>query len=488
MQSLLTARAAQSPHHTAFVEGEASYTYVQLASLTAQVVETWKVLGVEAGTPVGLVMNNSLDMVLCVHAALHMGAVMVLINTRLTPPEVSDQLERTDCLMVFYHDSTRALTSQINAPHTAYYVPYLYHVAALAEVLPETTRPLEAACAVVFTSGTSGTPKGALLTFGALIASAVASTERLGIQTNDRWLCVLPLYHVGGLSMIVRAVLDGTTLDLLTRFDVATLNQYLHEHPITLLSLVPTMLYRLLEAQQPDQRPHSLRLVLVGGAALNADLLDQAFAAGFPVATTYGMSETASQVATALPDLAQRKVGTVGQPLKGVSVRVVDADGRTVAPRQEGEILVRGATLMQGYLNVTTATVQAVRDGWLHTGDIGFLDEDGDLFVLQRRTDLIISGGENVYPSQIESVLCGHPAVRDALVVGLADAEWGQIVAALVTLKQSASEQEIISFCRERLARYKLPRRLLIVDELPQTASGKPQRNRAIEMLTQTHS
>lgn len=483
MQSLLVTRAAQTPDRLAYVEGNFSLTYAQLAALTAQVVLGWKSVGIQSGSRIGLLLNSGLDMLLCIHAALHTGAVIVPINTRLTAAEVSQQLALLDCRVVLYHASTRAVAHDVQQSHNAYYVPYFYHPERMTDVLPEAEIRLEMPCVVISTSGTSGFPKGALLTLGALYANAIASGDRLGVAQHDRWLCVLPLYHVGGLGMVVRAVVDGTTLDLLTKFDAATICAYLHRHPITLISLVPTMLYRLLETCTPDQPPQSLRLVLLGGAAPTLELLDRAYAAGFPVATTYGLSEAASQVATALPELARRKIGTVGKPLAGLTVQIVDADGQPLPAHREGEVLVRGATIMQGYLNNPTATEVALRAGWLHTGDIGYLDDDGDLFILQRRSDLIVSGGENVYPAEVEKVLREHPAVRDAMVVALPDAEWGQAVGAVVTLVAPVTVQELNAYCRDRLAGYKQPRHLLIVEQLPLTHNGKPQRSRAVEML-----
>jgi O-succinylbenzoic acid--CoA ligase len=267
--------------------------------------------------------------------------------------------------------------------------------------------------------------------------------------------------------------MDGSVVVLQDGFEPATVWDALGNEGVTLLSVVQTMLRRLL-AERPGRRPpETLRLVLVGGAAAPEDLVSEALAAGWPLALTYGLTEAVSQVATALPEAVRRKPGSVGKALDGFRVRI-GAPGAWEFPKfdypagEPGEIFVAGPALMRGYLGEPPV------DGWLATGDIGFLDEDGDLTVLQRRTDLIVTGGENVYPAEVEKTLLAHPGVRDACVVGMPDAEWGQAVAAAVVPRDPAvTAEEIEAFLRTRIAGYKLPRAIVFVDELPCTASGK---------------
>jgi O-succinylbenzoic acid--CoA ligase len=350
--------------------------------------------------------------------------------------------------------------------------------------------------AILFTSGTSGRPKGVQLTFNNLYYAAMASTLRLGNAPDDRWLLTLPLYHVGGLSILVRAVLCRASVVLHDGFDVEAVQRALTHDRITLISLVPTMLYRLMRYQSAVQSAEykvqsansdqvsgiryqaevqsaeykvqsaetheprtqnselrtenyelrtknaSLRVVLLGGAAASPELLAEAAARGIPVAPTYGLTEAGSQVATLMPDEAARKPGSVGKALPFMRLRVVDADGNDLPPNVPGEIIVYGPNVMWGYLGEThdipltqwgTPARLPYQDGF-RTGDIGYLDEDGDLFVLQRRSDLIVTGGENVYPAEVERVLRAHPDVADVCVVGVADAEWGQRVAVMIVL------------------------------------------------------
>jgi O-succinylbenzoic acid--CoA ligase len=319
-----------------------------------------------------------------------------------------------------------------------------------------------------------------MLTYNNHLWSAIASAVRLGTDPADRWLTCLPLNHVGGLSIVFRCCLYGTAVVLQQGFDPAAVSRALETQDITLVSLVPTMLHRLLESHPSSLANSRLRCLLIGGAALSPALLERCRALGLPLALTYGLTEAASQVATASSAEVYRKPGSVGRPLMFSSVRIVDPHGQELPPGEIGEIVVRGPTVMHGYYRQPEATRQTLRSGELYTGDLGYLDDAGDLWVTQRRADLIVSGGENVYPAEVEQVLREHPAVGDACVVGLNDVEWGQRVAAVVVVRRSqaqVSEAELIAFCRTRLAGYKQPRLIRFIDALPQTASGKVQRD-----------
>ncbi|MCO5354041.1 MAG: AMP-binding protein [Bryobacteraceae bacterium] len=337
--------------------------------------------------------------------------------------------------------------------------------------------------AIVFTSGTTGRPKGVVLTFGNHFWSATASAYRLGVLPHDRWLSCLPLYHVGGLAVVFRSCLYGTAMVLHDRFDLARFDRALDTDVITLTSLVPTMFYRLLEHRRTPW-PAALRAVLLGGAATSPALVEAGKARGVPMAVTYGLTEAASQVATATPELVLRKPGSPGAPLMFGRVRVGDDAGNSVPPGDIGEVIVRGPVVMAGYFDEPEATAQTLRDGELFTGDVGYLDDDGDLWIVQRRRDIIVTGGENVYPAEVEAVLDTLPGVRRSCVVGLPDAEWGQSVAALVEADASGFDREtLLRQARQALAGYKTPRLLVRTDDLPQTASGKIERRRVAELL-----
>ncbi|MBI5494697.1 MAG: AMP-binding protein [Deltaproteobacteria bacterium] len=322
--------------------------------------------------------------------------------------------------------------------------------------------PAAGPAVVVFTSGTTGTPRGAILSTRALQASAAASAQVLGTDAGSRWLCNLPLCHVGGLAMLWRVLHDGAFLELHPRFDPRMTAAALQHDGITHASLVGTTLLRLLDGTPVWQ--HALRAVLVGGGPARPDVVTRARAAGVPVRLTYGLTEGCSQVTT---QRAPRGLDA-GLPLPGTTVRIVDDAG---SPAATGGIELRGPTLFDGYLDDPRATAAAHHDGWLRTGDVGSLDAEGRLTVHCRRTDLVLRGGENVYPAEVEAVLLAHPAVQDAAVLPEEHARLGQVPVALVVA--GADEAVLRAWCADRLARFKVPERFRFVAALPRTALGK---------------
>ncbi len=308
--------------------------------------------------------------------------------------------------------------------------------------------PPSGTATMMFTSGTTSAPKPVYLTVSNWEANAIGSALALGLDLNERWLCTMPLAHVGGLSILLRSTVYATTVVLHDRFETQSVLDDLMsgDRAITLVSLVPTMLARLLDAGFTN--PPALRWVLLGGGPIPPALLARAAAAGVPVAWTYGMTEACSQIAT------------FGVPLHGVDLRFID-----------GEIQVRGGI-------VSPAAVGD--DGWLHTGDLGELDQDGRLRIVGRKSDTIVSGGENVAPAEVEAVLLEHPAIADAGVFARPDPEWGERVVATVVLRDGllASSVELQDFVGARLARFKVPKQIEFSDSLPRTVSGKLLRGR----------
>jgi O-succinylbenzoic acid--CoA ligase len=295
---------------------------------------------------------------------------------------------------------------------------------------------------IIHTSGTTGRPKAVELTYANHHASALASAENLGNEPGDRWLSPLPVFHVGGLAVLLRCAIYGTTAVLHDGFDVDGARRSFESGEATLASLVPTMLSRLRDAGMTDAP--ELRALLLGGGPIPGDLLEWARSIGLPVVPVYGMTETSSQVVAGIP----------GRPLPGVEIEVAG----------DGEILVRGPMVSRGAM---------AADGWLHTGDSGHLDGEGLLHVTGRAKDLIVTGGENVAPVEVEDALLSHPAVADVAVLGLPDPEWGEAVTAFVVLSGQATSEELIEHARERLAPFKVPKRVEQVAGLPRNPAGK---------------
>ncbi len=474
----LAQRAYLSPDQPALWVGERRWTYAELDRAVRRVAALLAEAGVEPGERVALLLRNGAGFALLVHALIRRRAVLVPLNTRLAPAEIAFQLADAEARLLVCDEHTADAAAAAARPGL--------RCLAEREVLAVLDRPhapeaadppgrldLEAVQSIIYTSGTTGRPKGARITYGNLWWSAIGSVLNLGLHPDDRWLACLPLFHIGGLSILIRAVIYGITAIVHPRFDPAAVNRAIDTEGVTIISVVSTMLQRMLEDRGGRPYPPSLRCVLLGGGPAPRPLLEACARQGVPVVQTYGLTETASQAATLSPADALRKLGSAGKPLLPLELRV-ERDGRPAAPGEIGEIVVRGPTVSPGYVNFSDAATDR-QDGWLRTGDLGYLDAEGFLYVVDRRDDLIVSGGENIYPAEVEAVLQAHPAVAEAGVVGLPDPQWGQVPAAAVRLRPGAAvtAEELRAFCRERLAHYKAPVAVRIVDALPRNAAGK---------------
>jgi O-succinylbenzoic acid--CoA ligase len=444
-------------------------------------------VGLGAGARAALVMRRGAGFVTAVHALTRLGAIAIPLNLRLASEELAWQLADARPDVVLSDVTTAAV-----AAAAARGFPGLPHAIAdeavgdrglesgmfaglpEADVVLRDRIDLTRVQGTIYTSATSGRPKGVLLTYGNHWWSAIGSALRLGLLPDDRWLAPLPLWHVGGLAIVWRSVIYGIPLIVHDAFDPVAVNHEIDAGEVTVVSVVSTMLDRMLADRRDRPLPPSLRCVLLGGGPAPPALLDACARLGVPVAPTYGLTETASQVATLAPWEQAGRPGAAGRALLHTTVRI-DRGGRQEDPGTIGEILVAGPTVMRGYAGRPRATAQALRGGWLHTGDVGYLDEEGCLYVVDRRDDVIITGGENVYPAEVEAVLCGHPAVADAGVVAMPDPQWGQTVAAVLVPRAHTppTVDEIRAFCEARLGRYKLPRHVWFTDVLPRSSGGK---------------
>jgi O-succinylbenzoic acid--CoA ligase len=476
----LRQRAESTPSRLAILQGKTATTYAALDAAVDSAASALQLAGVKPGHVVAMLAGNSTAFVTAVHAVSRLGAVLMPLNVRLTPAELVWQLRDSGARHLLTDQSQMARARELHAEAPAVQLIELERLTDAPDVttsgrLQESQFDLAATHTIVYTSGTTGTPKGALLTYGNHFWSATGSAFNLGVRENDRWLACLPLFHVGGLAIVLRSVLYGTAAIIHEGFDAAWVNRAIDEDGVTIMSVVANMLQRMLDERGERSYPTSLRCVLLGGGPAPEPLLRRCVNLGVPVVQTYGLTEAASQVATLAPEDALPKLGSAGKPLFGTDLRIVDPTGSQCSPGDAGEIVVRGPTVTPGYLNRREESARALRDGWLHTGDIGYVDEDGYLYVLDRRDDLIVSGGENVYPAQIEAVLQSHPAVAEAGVYGVADARWGQVPAAAVVLRPGlvTTPEALIEHCRAHLAAYKTPASIVFTEALPRNAAGK---------------
>jgi o-succinylbenzoate---CoA ligase len=478
----LRRRADTTPDRLALIAGQQQLTF---AALNRQVDLSARWLlsqGVKNGDHVAIHLPNSIAFVTLVHALPRLGAVLVPINLRLTPEEIAWQLADAEVqTFVTTPDSADLVTAMRRQLPAITIIEIDPHTQFGDETQVDETTKLESVFnsasthSIIYTSGTTGLPKGALLTFGNHWWSAIGSGLNLGVHADDRWMAVLPLFHVGGLSILLRSVIYGITVVVHESFDATTVNESIDGDRVTIISVVSTMLRRMLADRGETPYPDWLRCVLLGGGPAPGPLLETCAQRGIPVTQTYGLTESASQIATLSPEDALAKLGSAGKPLYPNEI-MIDGNGQSAAPGIHGEILVRGPIITAGYFQQPDVTEYAFRDGWFHTGDAGYLDEDGYLYVLDRRDDLIVTGGENVYPAEIEAVLSGHPDVDEAGVVGVPDPEWGHRVVGVISCsgQEEPDVEAIRAWCQQRIARYKVPTELRSIGEpLPRNAGGK---------------
>lgn len=479
MPDWLHQRARLSPDHDAIITDDRTYTFAQLDRAVKRAADTLRSMGIRPGDHVATLATNSDAFVIAVHALIGCRAVMVPLNVRLTPTELRWQIDDSDTRWLLYEHERADVVTQLDLNIPACEIECLVSPDCSqskydAKLDGETPRvDLEAVQGIIYTSGTTGNPKGAMLTLGNHWWNAVGSALNLGIHHDDRWLAMLPLFHVGGLAILFRSVIYGHPVIIHRRFDPAKANDAIDHQGVTIASVVSTMLRAIIDERQKQPFPKSLRALLTGGGPIDPALLATCAKIGAPVIQTYGMTETASQAATLSPADALRKPGSAGKPLFPNEIRVNKPIGEI------GEIEVRGPSVSPGYYNRPEDNQTRTDDGWFQTGDLGRFDEEGFLYVVDRRSDLIISGGENVYPKEVEDVLTRHPAVLEAAVVGVPHAKWGQVPIAYVVFRPDRRTDEergiadIIEHCRQHLARYKVPTQIIPVESLPRNATGK---------------
>lgn len=456
--------ASSEPDRIALVAGGLEWSYGELSTRAAA---AWRALaerglGPGRGEPVALVASADVTTIVVLHALIGRGVPVHLLHPRLT---LAERKRMVDTIRPALTIADPARYDPGSAPARA---PGEAGQKAAVDAVPATPPDDDRTLAVVYTSGTSGASKGVVLSRSAFAAAARASAANLGWRDDDRWLLDLPLAHVGGLSVLTRCLLARRTV-VLPRPEADVIERTItsvERDRVTLLSLVPTQLQRLMDRRPGWDPPPRVRAILLGGAPAPVPLLERAADRGWPILATYGLTECCSQVATQRPGTVNRGQLGAGPPLPGVEVRIRD-----------GEIQVRTPALFSGYVG-PGSRAPMLDDGWFPTGDRGTFDGNGNLHVLGRIDDVIISGGENVDPLEVEVALRSCPGVEDACVFGVPDDEWGQRVAAAV-VGHGTDAAALDGRLRDRIAAFKLPRAYVFVDEIPVSRTGKPDRRAA---------
>jgi long-chain acyl-CoA synthetase len=494
LATILTETALAAPDSPACRFAGTTTTYRELDELSGRVAAGLRETGLSEGTVVALQLPNLPHFLIAYFGALKAGLVVLPLNPLLMAPEIEYHLSDSAAALLVGFEGMHAEASK--ACETTG-VP-LYLVSMGSGPLPEGARPVtelfsaapldepggdvvprspDDTAVLVYTSGTTGKPKGAELTHFQLYMNSTIAGGLFGVRSEDVVLAVLPFFHVFGLSSVINVFIRyGGCLSIVPRFQPAAVLDAIETDRCTVIGGVPTMLHALALQDITGRDLSALRVAVSGGASLPEDIMrtfEDKY--GIEVLEGYGLTETASSCSFNRP--GDRKVLSIGKPLWGVTMRVGDAEDRPRPDGREhvGEILVRGHNVMKGYLGRPEATAETLRGGWLHTGDLGYRDEDGFYFIVDRAKDLVIRGGYNVYPREIEEVLYAHPGILEAAVIGKPDERLGEEVVAVVALRpgHDASAEDIIAYTRERLAAYKYPREIRFMAELPKGPSGK---------------
>ncbi|HET8977877.1 MAG TPA: long-chain fatty acid--CoA ligase [Solirubrobacteraceae bacterium] len=482
LASILTDSARQDPDHVAIKLDDIELSYAALDGASAHLAGLLRAHGFSAGDRVGIMLPNVPYFPVCYYGVLRAGGIVVPMNVLLKRREVAFYLRDSGARLLFaWHGFAQDAEGGAEDAHAQCLLvtpgEFEQQVGSAERDTSVADTADDDTAVILYTSGTTGTPKGAELTHANLARNAEGSRNLFGLGSEAVTLGALPLFHSFGQTCGMNATLGGGgTLTLIPRFDPGKALEIIQRDRVNIFQGVPTMYGAMLHLPEREKFDTStLQLCASGGSAMPVELL-RGFEAAFhcKVLEGYGLSES-SPVASFNHADRERKPGSIGTPIAGVEMKVVDEAGDEVAQGEVGEIVIRGYNVMKGYWNRPDATAETIRDGWLHTGDMGRVDEDGYFFIVDRKKDMIIRGGYNVYPREIEEVLYEHPAVREAAVVGVPHDEYGEEVGAAVALKDgaSATPEELRDFVKDQVAAYKYPRQVWIVDDLPKGPTGK---------------
>jgi long-chain acyl-CoA synthetase len=478
----LSAAVAHDPEHQAVKLDDVVLSYGVLDAAVARAAGLLRARGVAVGDRVGMQLPNVPYFPIVYFGALRLGAVVVPMNPLLKDREVAYHLSDSGArMMVGWHQfeqPARAGSEEAGADCMLVAPGEFDRTLAEAQAVDEVAdRADDDPAVIIYTSGTTGTPKGATLTHSNIAAGAEVGRDLVDAGPDSVTVGTLPLFHVFGMNSIMNVTVRARgLLTLIPRFDPGKALEVIERDRATTFGGVPTMYAAMLH--HPDRERHdvaSLDLCISGGAPLPVEVLrgfDEAF--GCKVLEGYGLSETTGMATFNTPD-RERKPGSIGTPTGGTQIKLVDDEDNEVPRGEPGELVMRGPFVMTGYWNRDEATESVMRGGWFHTGDVATVDEDGYFFIVDRKKDLIIRGGYNVYPREIEELIYEHPSVREAAVIGVPHDEYGEEVGAAVVLKDgvSTTPDELRDFVKEQVAAYKYPRRVWIVDELPKGPTGK---------------
>ncbi|MBI4671004.1 MAG: long-chain fatty acid--CoA ligase [Chloroflexi bacterium] len=482
----LARRAVITPAKRALVDAatDRRYTYREFDARVNRLANFMqRAWNIARGDRVAVLALNSSDYFEIYFAVNRLGAILLPLNWRLAAPELEFILGDAAPRALIYEAEFGKTVDALRATQPIENLLVLRdeYEYALAEALPDTVvmprLPLTETQAILYTAGTTGRPKGARITFAMTLYNAVNMGLAIGLTNRDVTLNVLPTFHTGGLNLYAMPTFHAGGVAIIQRtFDAAECLRLIARERVTAFFGVPA--HYLFLNQSPELATadlSSVRVWMQGGAPMPVSLLEQLAQRGIVVRQGFGMTETSPTVFTLDQENALRKAGSVGRPVLHAEVRIVDGEGRDVPTGEIGELWVRGPLVTPGYWNRPDATAQSFSDDWFHIGDAARCDDEGFYYIVDRWKDMFISGGENVYPAEVEQVLFSHPAVAEAAVIGVPDEKWGEVGKAIVVLKKdaTAAQADLLAFCQGKLARYKIPKSVAFIDSLPRNAAGK---------------
>lgn len=458
MEFWLKTQARENNEKIFLDDGSTQLTFGEAYDYTTRLAHTLTQL---KRTRLGLYIDISIESVLLINSCWLAGIETAMINTRLTDREIQSQMASVNVETIITMEQFELAGLTI--------IPYKTLQSQMSSQQFEFDFSFERIASIMFTSGTTGPQKAVPQTFANHYASALGCKESLGFNAETKWLSVLPIYHISGLSVILRALIGGFTVRLESKFVAERMLQIIQEEQPTHVSLVPQTLKWLMN--EGLTQPHSIEKILLGGAKLSSSLIERALQYHLPIYNSFGMTETCSQFLTASSEMLATRHDTVGQTSENVDVKIKNPNHQG-----HGELLVKGNNVMDGYLYPENSN-NAFEDGYFNTGDIAEITEEGYVMVYDRRKDLIISGGENIYPYQIETIAKSHHLIEDAVCVGVKDETWGEVPSLYYVAEVAISDDTLKDYFKENLAKYKIPKFFHRISSLPYTSTGKLQRN-----------
>ena len=487
----LIKREQIAPNKEAVVDRDRRITYGQLNRRVNRLAGALAELGLQNGDRLAVLSYNCSEFVEIIFAAAKLGLMVVPLNWRLTASELGFMLDDSDTKVLIFDPELSGLAGEIRqalnldtlialgAEPELRALPYEDLLNRQRGDEPEPVKPvdLDAPHIIMYTAGTTGKPKGAVLSQGASFWNALNLQLAMEFNQADRDLLALPMFHIGGIGLFTLPMLYvGATVVIQRTFDPAETLKLLVQEDISLFFGVPAMFLFIIQNDGfKAEAFEKVRVVMSGGAPLPASLVKEYHQAGITLQQGFGMSEAAPSIATLGRDRALAKAGSIGRPVFHLNARIVDNGGRLLGPDQVGELLIKGPNVMQGYWNRPQANEEAFVDGWFRTGDLARMDGDGDLYIVDRKKDMFISGGENVYPAEVEDAIYELEQVAEAAVIGVPDKKWGEVGRAFVVVKDgmSLSEAQCLDHLKTKLAKYKIPKSVVFLEALPRNAAGK---------------